>query len=193
MRPAAAIWKNVILIAVTVLLWFVYPVRPYKNSLFVALALTVASFTLPFVIRPVYISGSGEVMKQPIILDSLYTVGNPPPKVDLRKGKHIICFFSTTCPHCVKAAYLVQILHRQYPEIPLFMVLGHGGFTAQSDFLEETKADSVAHTLVMDSRIFGKLAGEYVPTIYWVNNSVIERKTFYTELEPSAIKAWLKK
>jgi hypothetical protein len=193
MKPVAAIWKNVVLIALVVLLWIIYPSRPYRNMIFLAFALTAAAFTLPFVLKPLYVHGSGEVVREPIILDSLYTEGNPPPSINLKQGKHIICIFSLTCPHCVKAAYLVQILHRQYPTFPIFMVLGHGGFNDQQFFMEDTKADSVPHTLVMDSRIFNKLSGPYVPSIYFVNNSVIERKVYYTELEPATIKEWLKK
>lgn len=190
MKPLASIWKNVVLIAVTALLWFIYPAKPYRNAALVALVLTVAAFTLPFVLRPVYVSSGGEVVHQPITLDSLYSIGQPPPGVELRKGKHIVCFFSTTCPHCIKAAYLVQILHRQYPEFPIFMVLS-GGKIAEQDFLEETKASAVPHTLIMNTKVFVELAGPSVPAIYWVNNGVIERKMYYTALEPAAIKAWL--
>lgn len=192
MKPLAAIWKNIVLIAVTILLWFIYPGRPYRNAMYVALILTVASFTAPFVLKPVYIHGEGEVVREPIMLDSLYTSGHPPPSVELRKGKHIICFFSTTCPHCIKGAYLVQILHRQYPEFPIFMVLS-GGYGAQADFLDETKSAAVPHTLFMNTQLFTKMAGPYVPSILWVNNGIVERKTYYTELEPGAIKDWLKK
>lgn len=192
MKPLAAIWKNLVMIAVVVLLWFLYPARAYRHSLAIGLVLAAAAFTLPFVFEPVYMGGT-QVVKEPIMLDSLYTIGNPPPKVELRKGKHVVCFFSLTCPHCVKGAYLVQILHRQYPELPLFMVLGGGGFNAQSEFFEESKSESVPHTLIMDARAFSAMAGQFVPTIYWINNSVIERKTAHpTELEPGAIKDWLK-
>ncbi len=190
MKPLAAIWKNVVLIAVTILLYFLYPGRAYRHSLYVALGLTVAAFTVPFVLEPVRIGGI-EKIKQPIMLDSLYTQGHPPPSVELRHGAHVICFFSTTCPHCKKGAYLVQILHRQYPELPIFMVL-NGGYSLEQDFLEETKSAAVPHTLMINTKAFTEMAGRYVPTIYWVRDDVIERKSYYTELEPGAIKAWLK-
>jgi uncharacterized membrane protein YphA (DoxX/SURF4 family) len=192
MKPLASIWKNLVLIAITILLWFIYPSRPYRNDWLVALVLTTAAFTVPFVIRPVYVSSGGEVMHQPIALDSLYQYGVPPPTQDLRKGKHIICFFSSTCPHCVKAAYLVQILHRQYPGFPIFMVIS-GGKIAEQDFFDETKSVSVPHTLLMNSNVFVDLAGPSVPAIYWVNNGIIERKTYYTALEPAAIREWLRR
>ncbi len=191
MKPLPAIWKNVVLIGVTVLLWFLYPSKPYKNDWMIAMLLTAAAFTVPFVVRPVYVSSGGQSMHQPMALDSLYRYAQPSPSVDLRKGKHIICYFSTTCPHCIKAAYLVQILHRQYPEFPIFMVL-NGGKLAEEDFFEDTKSEAVPHTLLMNSDAFVTLAGPSVPAIYWVNNGIIEKKTYYTALEPASIRAWLK-
>jgi uncharacterized membrane protein YphA (DoxX/SURF4 family) len=190
MKPSAAIWKNVVLIAITGLLWFFYPSRPYQHSWAIGITLAIAAFTLPFIFQPVYINGSPKTFKEPLALDSLYLAGHPPPAVELRRGAHIICFFSTTCPHCIKGAYLVQILHRKYPELPIFMVL-HGGYNMQQEFLEESKSAAVPHTLVMNSQLFTSMAGPYVPAIYWVRNSVIERKTYYTDLEPGAIKDWL--
>ena len=192
MRPAAGIWKNVVLLAIVALLYFLYPSRPYRGQNWVALVLVIAAFTVPFVLRPVVLYGSGEVVHEGINLDPVYALAKPAPSEELRKGKHIICFFSTTCPHCRKGAYLVQILHRQYPELPLFMVLS-GGAGMEEDFLLETKSTAVPHTLLMNMNAFSALAGRYVPAIFWVNNSVIERKTYFTELEPAAIKAWLRK
>jgi hypothetical protein len=192
MKPVPSIIKNIILAVATLILWLLYPARPYRNSMYVALLVTGVAFTAPFVLEPVSIHGSGAVAHEPVVLDSLYTMGHPPPAIDLRRGKHIICFFSTTCPHCIKGAYLVQILHRQYPQFPIFMVLS-GGYNAQSDFLEETKASQVPHTLLMNTKAFTAMAGPYVPSILWVNNSIVERKTYYTELEPATIKAWLGK
>lgn len=192
MNPSAAIWKNVVLIAVVILLWLLYPARPYRYSWTVGITLGITAFALPFVFQPVYLSADSKPLNEPISLDSLYTQGHPPPAVDLKKGAHIICFFSTTCPHCVKGAYLVQILHRKHPELPIFMVLS-GGYNMQQEFLEETKAGAVPHTLLMNSLLFSSMAGEYVPAIYWVRNSIIERKTYYTDLEPGAIKDWINK
>lgn len=186
MKPSAAIWKNIGLIAVTILLWFIHPVRPYRHSAIAGTSLAAIAIALPFLLNPV------KVLRQPIKLDSLYTMGHPPPATDLRRGPHIICFFSTTCPHCRKAAEHLQILNRKNPELPLLMVL-QGGYNSQQEFLDESKAYTVPHTLLMNSSEFVRLAGQYVPSIYWVRNSVIERKTYYTELDPVAIKAWMKK
>ena len=63
----------------------------------------------------------------------------------------------------------------------------------QRDFLEDTKAEGVPHTLIMNTKVFVDLAGPSVPAIYWVRDGIIERKTYYTELEPGAINTWLSK
>ena len=61
----------------------------------------------------------------------------------------------------------------------------------KKSFLAETKSGDVPQTLLSNTPAFTSMAGEYVPSIYWINNSVIERKSYYTELEPGAIKEWL--
>lgn len=191
MKPAAAIWKNVAMIVAVLILYLIYPARPYQASGYVAMALAVVSFTLPFVLEPIRIHGTGKAVHEPISLAPLYNEGTPKPAIDLRRGKHIICFFSTTCPHCKKGAYLVQILHRRHPELPLFMAL-NGTPELQREFMQETKADHVPHTLLTNTPAFSSMAGQYVPAIYWISNSVIERKSYYSELEPGAIRTWLK-
>jgi hypothetical protein len=191
MKPGAAIWKNIGMIAVVVLLYFIYPSRPYRNQGLVGVLVMVVAFIVPFVLEPVRIYGSGEKANEAINLDPIYQYGVPRPTVDLKQGKHIVAYFSTTCPHCKKGAYLIQILHRRYPELPIFMVL-NGSPELEKEFFEETKSIAVPHTLMSNTPAFTTMAGKYVPAIYWINNSVIERKTYYTELAPGAIKDWLK-
>jgi uncharacterized membrane protein YphA (DoxX/SURF4 family) len=192
MKPMAAIWKNLIMIAALLLAWWVHPYNGYKGQMYPAVLLAVAAMTAPFLIEPVYISASSKPVREPMELTPLYDgLAQPVPKVDLRKGKHVVCYFSTTCPHCKKGAYLLQILHRRYPELPVYMVL-NGNDTLEHEFLEETKSATVPHSLMRSTPAFSKMAGPYVPTILWLNNSVAERKTYYTELEPGAIKEWLK-
>ena len=39
---------------------------------------------------------------------------------------------------------------------------------------------------------FKEMAGDYVPAIYWIDNSVVEREANYNQLDPAIIKKWLK-
>jgi len=193
MTPLAAIWKNVGMIAVTVLLMYIYPVKPYKYQEYAVMVLCLAAFSAPFVMNGINL-GTGPVKyAQTIDLDLLYKY-EPKPAVDLRKGKHIIAFMSLTCPHCKKAAYLLQIIHRQHPEIPMFMVIA-GSADFKKAFFEETHAESVPHLLYSHTEEFTALAGPAVPAIYWVNNGRIEYKSKYAyyQLDPKYMLAWMSK
>src|SRR5690606_35750896 len=98
---------------------------------------------------------------------------NKPAPIELRKGKHIVAFMSLTCSHCKKAAFLLQVIHRQHPELPIFFVLnGHPDFL--EDFFNETHAKGVPHILFRGGDEFQSMAGPGVPAIYYIHNSIIE-------------------
>lgn len=192
MKPLAAIWKNVAMIAVTVILMFIYPGRQYKFQEYVLMALFLVAFSTPFIINNLYTGTAPEKMTQTLDLGLLYKY-DPAPAIDLRKGKHIIAFMSLTCPHCKKAAYLMQIIHRDHPEIPMYMVLdGHPDH--KKAFFDETHAENVPYLLYRHIEEFTTLAGPGVPSIYWVNNGVVEYKSKYAyyQLDPKYMLQWLR-
>jgi hypothetical protein len=192
MTPIQAIIKNIIMIAVTVLLMFLYPARPYKYQEYVLMALCLAAFALPFIANRLYPSTAPSPYKQPIDLSLLYkydSTGNT-PREDLRAGKHIIAFMSLTCPHCRKAAYLMQMIHHDHPDIPMYLVLS-GPEGLQNDFFKDTRAADIPHLYYSHIQEFLKLAGNGVPAIYWVNNSNIEFRSDYYHTDATHIEDWL--
>lgn len=196
MTPLAAVIKNLIMMAGLAVLWFIYPgkkaIKAGKTTTtFVVSGALLASAIIPFAAAPIYLSDNGAVAHEPISLKAVYYSGKPAPSINLDSGKHIVAFLSLTCPHCHKAAYLIQMLHRSNPDLPFFMVL-NGRPVNEQGFFEDTKSIGVPHALIREIEPFKKMAGEYVPAIYWINNSVIERKTYYTGLDPLEIRKWLK-
>ncbi|GAA4467923.1 protein tlpB [Nemorincola caseinilytica] len=191
MTPLTAIWKNVAMIVATVALMFIYPVRPYRHQAYVCMALAFLAFSTPFVTHNIYVGTAPVKYGQKLDLDLLYKY-SPAPPMDLRKGKHIIAFMHFTCPHCKKAAFLLHIIHRQYPQIPIYMVLD-GADVHKKAFFDESQAENVPHLLYPHSTEFLQLAGEAVPAIYWVNNGVAEYKSKYAyyQLDPSDMLSWL--
>ena len=126
MKPSAAIVKNIIMIAITVALIYLYPVKPYKHSEWIAAIVGMAALVAPFIFFPLSGDTKPEVAYEPINLAPLYQSKNPenkPAPIELRAGKHIVAFMSLTCPHCKKAAFLLQVLHRQHPELPIFFCI----------------------------------------------------------------------
>ncbi len=198
MKPMAAIWKNVIMIAAVVLLYFIYPIKPYKHQEWLCFPIASVALSLPFLFNHVYTETGPEKCGNPINMELLYRY-SPAPTEDLRTGKHIVSFMSLTCPHCKKAAYLLQVIKHEHPEIPIFMVL-NGNEIFQKQFFDETHAQNLPYILYKHSPEFdtlldaGLLKGETsgVPAIYWINNNVIEYKSTYYELDPTHILSWLK-
>lgn len=191
MKPLTAIWKNLAMIAVTVLLMYIYPVKPYKHQEYVCLIIGMVAFASPYIISPLYTGSDPEKNGKAINLDPLYQY-TPAPQVDLRKGKHIIAFMSLTCPHCKKAAYLLQIIHHEHPGYPIFIVLD-GADMFQKPFFDETHAEAVPHLYFHHTEDFMQMAGPSVPSIYWVNNGIIEYKSTYAyyQLDPKFMAKWL--
>ncbi len=192
MTPLAAIWKNVGMIVATVILMYLYPVKPYKYQEYAIMGLCLLAFSAPFVMNGLALGSNPVRDSKSIDLGLLYRY-QPAPAIDLRKGKHIIAFMSLTCPHCKKAAYLLQIIHRKHPEIPIYMVLD-GSDKYRKTFFDETHADGVPYLLYPHTEDFALMAGPAVPSIYWVNNGQIEYRSKYAyyQLDPHYMLQWMK-
>jgi uncharacterized membrane protein YphA (DoxX/SURF4 family) len=190
MSPLSSIWKNLGMMAVTLLLYFLYPGKGTQGRPLMALAVGLAALAVPFIANPMNIGSSPKVVNEPLDMNVLYEAGTPPPAVELREGKHVVAFMSLTCPHCRKAAYLLQLIHRQHPDISIFLVLT-GPEEFEEDFFKETQARPVPHMFFRETEAFARMAGPAIPAIYWVNNSVIERKANYFQLDPAKIRDWL--
>lgn len=184
MKPLEAILKNIGMAGVTFLLMFIYNVQPYKGQQWLSLTAAMVGIMLPFVWQPL------SQRTEPVDLNPLYTTaGEQHPAVELRTGRHIIAFMSLTCPHCRKAAKELVKINKDYPGLPLFMVL-NGLPGDEADFFNETRSAAIPHIRFTGVDDFVQMAGKYVPAIYWVNNSIKERKVSYMALSGAAMKRW---
>lgn len=183
MKPLAAIGKNCIMMAVTIVLMQLYPVKPYKNQEWFSAVIGMAGFVAPFVALPL------SQRAEPIDLNPLYTTQNETPHVELRSGKHIIAFMSLTCPHCKKAAKELEHIYTKYPQLPLYLVL-NGLESDEAPFFKETNAQNIPHNRFIGMEDFIKMAGRYVPAIYWINNGIKERTVSYMDLSGPAMVRW---
>ena len=185
MTPVQSILKNVVLLFVTYLLIKIYPVKPYRFQGILSFTGAAAMMAIPFMFVPY------SQNPEKINLNPLYQNTANKPSLELRTGKHLIAFMSLGCPHCRHAAEIFKDIYREDSTVPVYMVLfGHPEDTA--DFFKETKSNKVPHFVYSNSEEFKKLAGKFVPAIFWVNNSVKERKVTYIQLNKSLLKSWEK-
>lgn len=198
MTPLQAIIKNVIMIAMALVAFFLFKGWKVKyNKLFLSFIL-VTALAVPFIVNVVnydYTSNNlEEKVNYPLELDLLYhpedTSKVEVPKVDLRKGKHVVAFLSLSCPHCRIAAKKFHLIKRNNPELSIYFIL-NGSKDKLVPFHEDTKSDNIPYSFCL-GKTFVQLASAQLPRIYYLDNSVVVKKVDYFELNQYAIEEWIK-
>jgi hypothetical protein len=197
MTPLQALIKNGVMLFVFFLLYKFHEGWELKTGKKYFLFITILGvFSLPFILNPVELDYSAAYLNKPednfkLELDSLYSSAKPPaPPRSLSKGKHIIAFMSLTCKHCRIAANKMRVIHERNPEIPFYFVL-NGEDKYLQPFYENTHTENIPHCMLL-GRNFVFLAGTSLPTIYLVNNSMVEHDINYIDMDQQEIENWLK-
>ena len=197
MTPLQALIKNIIMLALFAVLYKFHKGWELKDKKKYVLVLPVlAAFAFPFILNPVELNYSEAYLNKPennfkLELDSLYSSAKPAPPHTLSQGKHIIAFLSLTCKHCKIAANKMRVIHKRNPEIPFYFVL-NGENKDLKPFFEKTFTEDIPHTMLL-GRNFIFLAGTSLPTIFLVNNSMVEHDIDYMNMDQDEIENWLKK
>jgi len=195
MTPLQSIIKNVGLILIIILLWKIYQRRTYRYVNWIAIISVATSLSLPFILNPVDFLNAKNLqpeatnfpLRKDLILEK-NTFGAPP--VDLFAGKHVIAFMSLTCPYCKQAAFKIHVIHERYPEIPFLFFL-NGKDKDVDEFFAETKSENIEH-FRMSAIPFLKFTQGSFPTIFWVNNGIVEKKSDYYTLTEEELLQWWK-
>lgn len=197
MSPSQALIKNSCMI-LTLFVLYKYHAgwELNKKFRFVFPLLCVVSFVIPFILNPVELNYSEAYLKKTennykLELDSLYTNAklNVPPKT-LSEGKHVIAFMSLTCSHCRIAAKKIRIISERNPEIPFYFVLNSDDKENLRSFFEDTHTSTIPYS-ILKGKPFLYLAGTSIPSIYLVNNSMVEHSVNYMELDQGELENWL--
>ena len=196
MTPLQALLKNIVMLLVFAGLYFLHEGWNFKKAAkYIVGVLFIAALVLPFILNPVRLDYSEAYLNKPeanfkLELDTLYNnaLVNVPPK-NLSKGKRIIAFMSLTCSHCRIAAKKIHIINKRNPAIEFYFVL-NGDTQNLKPFFEDTHTDNIEYCMLKGSH-FIYLAGVSLPTIYLVNNSVVENRVNYMILDQIEIEKWL--
>lgn len=159
-----------------------------------AAAISIGITITPFIYYPIPDTKPQWLLKDHFQLDmqKLYEPGKTDaPAIDLKKGKHVIAFFSLKCPHCRIAAYKMHIMKQKNPSLPLFMVLA-GKDENLKDFFDKTKAQNIPHTK-LKADDFTNMVGFSWPVIYLMKDGWVEAETNYVTMSQSEIESWLAK
>lgn len=197
MTPLEGIFKNVGMLVVAAAIYYLHDGWSTKfHRLLLAVSLST-SCVIPFIINPIdynYTSNNqNEKINYRLDLAILYekrdSLKVELPSIDLRTGKHVVAFLSLTCSHCRVAAKKFRLIHKRNPSLPIYFIL-NGDKVNYIDFINDTKADEIPSSYCL-GKTFVQLASAHLPRIYYLNNSVVEKKLDYFELNQYAIEEWL--
>lgn len=196
MTPLQAIVKNVIMLGIC---WIIYKFHEGyalgKLTYWLSITFFVTALAMPHILNYVDLDYSQAYLNKPedkftLTLDTLYNNAkvNTPPKT-LSQGKHILAFMSVTCPHCRVAAKKMRIMKEKNPSIDIYFVL-NGDDDKLKLFYEDTKTQNIPFCK-LGARPFIFLAGTNLPTIYLINNSVVDHWVDYMTLNQSEVEKWM--
>lgn len=183
MSPAMGILKNIGLIALTYTLVYLYPVKPYRFQAILSVIGGLGCMVIPFIVMP------NSQKQVPVNLDVLYRDNAHQPAVELRKGKHLLAFMSLGCPHCRTAARILKKVYDEDSTAPIFLVLS-GPESGETEFFNDTRAEKIPHMLFRGNEDFIRMAGPYVPALYWIDNSIKERKISPHQVTTELLQDW---
>ncbi|MEZ5047713.1 MAG: MauE/DoxX family redox-associated membrane protein [Chitinophagaceae bacterium] len=197
MTPLESIWKNIALIVAIFILLFIANAWNFKFSKWVIAIVFVASLILPFALfvpECFYIEEPDARLNKPIPLSILYqSDSNKAPILELRSGKHIINFMSSTCSYCRMAAKRIKIMKQKNPSIPFYVVL-NGDSAHVKEFFEDTKMTNIPYSIFNGVEDFVKMnEGTQLPTIKWVEDTTLVRESNFASLNEKDILNWLHK
>ena len=192
MSPSTSIIKNIIMIAILLMLLKFHTGISKKWAKYVSIIALIIITIVPLFVYP--IPGTQPSFlnedKYELDLSAIYeSEKRPAPSVDVRTGKHIIAFMSLTCPHCKMAALKMQLMTRNNPDISMLLVL-NGDSTDLQPFWDKTNAEIIPNTMLL-GRDFVSLSGLSLPAIYWINDGWVEAKSTYIDLSQAEIEKWL--
>jgi len=198
MTPFQAIFKNLVMIALMVPVYYLYEGWRVKYNALLLSLLAGTAFILPYVFNPVdytYTSNNlEEKVGYKLDLDLLYTPEDSlkveVPKVDLRKGKQVVAFLSITCSHCRVAAKKFRIIKKNNPALPVYFVLNGDKDRNYDAFISDTKATNIPSSFCL-GKTFVQLASAQLPRIYYLDNAVVVKKVDYYELNQYDIEKWV--
>lgn len=197
MTPLQAIYKNLVMIALGAVVYFLFDGWKLKANKLVMSFCLVCALTVPFILNPVdyaYTSNNlDEKVNYPLELNLLFqpedSIKVEIPKINLRKGKHVVAFVSLTCPHCRIAAKKFRLIKKNNPSLPIYFIL-NGDRKDYLPFIEDTKADNIPGSYCL-GKSFVQLAGTNLPRIYYLDNGMVVKKVDYYELNQYNIEHWV--
>ena len=196
MNPAQSLVKNILLIGVNIILIRYKAGIIWKKPVWIVTGILIVAFVIPATVNSLNIAVTREAIRNSedgkVNLNLLYAASSSiMASFDLRKGRKIVVFLSTTCESCILTAYKFQLVKRKNAAIPICFILT-GPIASIPRFMAETKSYNIPHSLML-KRDFISIAGTQVPVILFLKDGLVDRKINYLDIDQQDIENWLKR
>ncbi len=200
MSTSAGLLKNIFMMAVVALVYFLAPkweIR-IKHGVIIAALLFVLLMIIQYnMMKPIEWTSISERKKidEPANYGGLYNTdyADPIPSFDYKVGKHIVIFADVNCNHCKLAVAKSSIIKAQEPEVS-FLIVIDGTPEEFENFKELTHAENLEMINLNNDLGFIRMArSSGLPSINWINNGILEYQTVHYELIKEDIQDWLQK
>lgn len=183
--PLEGIIKNVVMGAMAFFLMkkSIEPAaRNWKK--WTAVAFILIGTALPYITYPVD-------LPQPITLldpskpqpsfDVFYTTeGITPPPFDIRKEKCIVIFASLKCSNCKMAVSRAEIIKKNHPSWPIYLIVNGDQVVDLPRFLSETKLETIPYSFFNKGDELIKVTGSQLPLMLLMENGrAISKLSYY--------------
>lgn len=188
LSPLWSIVKNVIMMALVLVLIIFDKRQETKNRTLFAWIIAIIFLCYPFLFFPTHLNIDAMYEEQ-------YLGDNPPAPNDIREGKHIVAFLSFTCPHCIEAAIKFGNMYHEDPSMPIIFIFAkkENQDPGEVEAFEEATGTSTIMKHFIDLELFRDLAGNGVPSIYLLDDSEIADKVDnYKKMELKTLQKWYK-
>lgn len=195
MSPALSLLKNIVLIG---LLWYAYRYSPdewlaRKMKISVSVVVILMAFAFPWLYDApdsLYENPFSKERGYSLQVELLDSFNTGESAQELKKGKKIVCFFSTSCRFCRFSAKKLSLMQRNLQSsLPIYYVLW-GTEDSMQEFWEETQSYKFPYQRV-EADIFFPLSGDQLPAIYFLENGVVAKKLTYRGLNEQEVMRFL--
>lgn len=196
LTPVQGILKNLVLLGFSYFLLRITP--PETDSRWRRIAvypMLLISFIAPFVIYKIDLPEKMEIngeTKIKLELDLLYQDTTLLPSFEVRQGKAIVAFASMACPKCRIAANRLELIKKQHPELPVYLVV-NGKMEMLDEFLKVTEVDEMPYFVFNDGESLVKICGASLPAIFLIRDGYLEHPVHYLELSSDNLLEWYRK
>ncbi len=195
MNPIESIFKNLILIGLSIFLLFNNELAlKWKFNKLVIIGLTIGSLAIPVILNPpdfiIHYNRPPEKTGYKFNIDDMGSCSYQDSIIHLSEGKKVVCFFSLKCRFCKLAAQKLSIMkNRIQKPLPVFYVLV-GETKDLQNFWTESKSYKFPN-MIKTPDVFFKYSGNHLPAIFLLKNDTVIKKFNFDELSEKEIEAFI--